>query len=186
MLKIKKAFPGTNTFQKVKDLYFASFPADEQLPFGRIALLSILKPSVDLLAYYDGETFCGFSFTVRSGKYLYINFFAVEPSLRSHGYGAKMFQLLRETFPGAALCEVKAPIADTETYDLDVRRMQFWQSNGVDFFGNEYAITNPHGVKYYIGATEAPFDRIAYRGIFDHLSFGPSAQLRILKAYFKK
>lgn len=184
MLKIKKAFPGTTTFRLVKNLYYTSFPAEEQLPFGRIALLSVLKPSVDLLAYYDGTVFCGFSFTVRTGKYLYINFFAVEPSLRSHGYGAQMMQLLRKCYPMEMVCDVKAPVEGTDTFELDQRRITFWSSNGFDFFDNEYTITNPCGVKYYICATASPFDRMAYRGIFDHLSFGPAAQLRIIKRFF--
>lgn len=185
-MKIQKVIPGTKTFRSVKELYDTAFPAEEQLPFSRMALLSVLKPSVELLAYYDGDTFCGFSFAVCTGRYLYINFFAVVSQLRSHGYGARMLECLRKRHPLAAVCDAKAPEQQNDTYATDLRRVQFWERNGFDFFGGQYPITNPCGVKYLVGATEAPFDRQAYRAIFDHLSFGPGAQLRILKRHFRK
>ena len=183
---LKRVFPGTAAFREVEKLYCSAFPEEERLPFRRMTMLSLLKPSVDLLAYYEADLFCGFSFTVVTGRYLYINFFAVDPALRGKGYGSRMAALLREKYPKAAVCEVKAPKDSAVDQDPDVKRIRFWEGTGFDFFDGAYTITNPHGVKYLVGTTDGSFDRDAYRSIFDHLSFGPGAQLRILKGLFRK
>ena len=185
-MKIKKVFPGTKTFHEVDKLYHTAFPVEERIPFRRMALLSLLRPSVNLLAYYDADTFCGFTFTVTTARYLYINFFAVDPSLRGKGYGSRMADLLQKQYPQAGICEVKSPDAAVPTYQEDLNRMRFWERNGFDFLDGAYPITNPHGVKYLVGTTDGSFDRNAYRAIFDHLSFGPGAQLRLLKNLFRK
>lgn len=185
-MRIQCALPGSETFRKIEALYYASFPEEERISFGRITLLAVLKPSVELLAYYEDDRFCGFSFSVTTDRYLYINFFAVEPEQRGQGIGKKMLELLRQRHPQPVVCDVKAPVPDSETYLSDAYRVHFWEHNGLDFFDNQYTVTNSHGIKYLICATEAPFDRDAYWAVFDHLSFGPGAMLRILKRALKK
>lgn len=180
-MTLKKAIPGTKVYRDVEKLYNAAFPADEQLPFGRLTLLSLLKPSVQMLGYYDGETFCGFSFSVFTGRHLYINFVGVEAGLRSKGYGGMILGALREKYPVPVICEVKVPDPENDTYTQDEKRIAFWKRNGFNFFDGKYTITNHHGVKYYICATESEYDRDGYWAAFDHMSFGPGAQLRILK-----
>ena len=185
-MNMKRILPGTDAFRKFETLYFEAFPEEERLPFRRMVLLSLLKPSVDLFAYYDDQRFCGFSFTVNTRRYLYINFFAVDPSLRGKGCGSRMAALLREKYPATAICEVKAPLEDAATYAEDLQRIRFWERCGFDFLDGRHPSTNPHGVKYLVGTTDGSFDRDAYRAVFDHLSFGPGAQIRILKNMFRK
>ena len=185
-MEMKKALPGTKVFRDVKELYFSAFPAEERLPFSRMVLLSMLKPAVALLGYYEGDTFCGFSFTVCTERYLYINFVAVNPFLRSKGYGAGIVTMLKEKYRKPVLCEVKIPEVGCESNEQDARRIAFWERNGFDFLGNEYTITNPCGVSYVICATEGPFERDAYWAIFDRMSFGPKAGLRNLKRKLEK
>ncbi len=185
-MEIKKAFPWTKAFREVKKLYFLSFEPEERLPFFRMAALALLRSSVDLLAYYEGEIFCGFSFTVCTEHYLYINFFAVSPELRSKGYGTKILNVLRQRYPIPAVCDAKAVEQGSAEFDQDVRRIRFWERNGFDFFDDEYTITNSSGIKYIICSTKAPFSRSNYWEVFDYLSFGPQAQLRIYKQRLKK
>lgn len=185
-MKIQYAIPGSDTLRKIEELYYASFPEEERLPFRRMALLAALKPSVELLAYYEGDQFCGFSFAVTTDRYLYINFFAVDPALRGQGVGRKMLELLRQRHPQPLVCDVKAPNPDRSSYIQDINRVHFWEHNGLDFFDNRHTVTNAHGIKYLICASEGPFDRDAYWAVFDHLSFGPGAMIRILKRAMKK
>lgn len=180
-MEIRSVFPGTKAAKETELLYLESFPPEEQLPFLRMVMLSLLKPSVDLLAFYEHGEFCGFSFTVHTARYLYINFFAVVPALRNQGYGARMLATLQRRFPSAVLCEAKAPQADTPDFAQNARRIAFWEQQGFSFFDGQYTITNAHGVTYWVGTTDGIFDRAAYRSIFDHLSFGPTALLRTLK-----
>jgi len=180
-VQIKRVLPGTDTFRAVKRLYLSAFPENERLSFRRMTLLALLKPSVELLAYYEDDRFCGFSFTVVTKPYLYINFFAADPALRGKGYGHRMAELLQKRFPKTGICEVKIPTENTETYEEDRMRIHFWETVGFDFLDGKYTITNPHGVRYYVGTTDGSFRRDAYRAVFDHLSFGPGALLRTLK-----
>lgn len=180
-MNVKKVYPGTKDFRMVKELYFEAFPENERLPFSRMVLLSLLKPSVSLLSFWDGEELRGFTFTVETGQFLYINYIAVNPNLRSQGYGRMILEELFRRWPVAQICDAKAPEKWTEDYDQDLRRIAFWEKNGFDFYGNAHAITNPQGVTYYICGKGIEFDKNAYFGVFDHLSFGPKACIRCLK-----
>lgn len=44
-----------------------SFPRDEQYPILLLQLVA-LKSNVDFLAYYDEDTFCGFSYTIQTNQ----------------------------------------------------------------------------------------------------------------------
>lgn len=180
-MNVKKVYPGTKAFRMVKELYFEAFPENERLPFSRMVLLSLLKPSVSLLSFWDGEELRGFTFTVETGPFLYINYIAVNPNLRSRGYGAKLLEVLHGRWPKAQICDARVPQKGTEAYEQDLRRIAFWERNGFDFYGNAHTITNPQGVSYYICGKDTEFDRDAYFSVFDHLSFGPGAMLRVLR-----
>lgn len=151
-----------------------------------MALLSVLKPSVDLVAYCDGDRFVGFTFTVCTDRYLYVNFFVVDPALRKRGYGTKLFTYLQQRYPVPMICEVKVPVAGTPTYDWDIQRVDILERSGYDFFDGKYAITNPSGITYHVGTTDGSFDRDAYWEIFDHLSLNPAAILRNLRRRLTK
>ena len=124
-------FPGTRRFRQARRLYRAAFPAAQRRPFLSLWLLSVCKPAVSLRVYLDGTCFCGFSYTVTTEKYLYISFLAVDPALRSRGYGAQMLTLLRQQAPGRALlAEVERPEPESPNYAQRVRRVEFYRRNG--------------------------------------------------------
>lgn len=185
-MNVKKVYPGTKDFRMVKELYFEAFPENERLPFSRMVLLSLLKPSVSLLSFWDGEELRGFTFTVETGQFLYINYIAVNPNLRSQGYGRMILEELSRRWPMAQICDARVPEPETADYDQDLRRIDFWQRNGFDFYDNAHTITNPQGVAYYICGKDTEFDREAYFRVFDHLSFGPGATLRRWKRKISK
>lgn len=182
-MKIKQIYPGTKSFREVKKLYLEAFPQEERLPFFRMVLLSMLKPSVKLLSYYDGNRFSGFTFTVEMDSFLYINYIAVCPNMRSHGCGKSMVDLLNQRHPKPQLCEVKLPTEGDPEYPKDLRRMEFWKRNGFDFYDNQHIIQNPHGISYVICGKGIEFDRESYFAIFDRLSFGPKALLRSMGSH---
>lgn len=184
-MEIRKARPGTKAYKDVKELYASAFASRERLPFSRMALLGTVRPTVDLLAYYEGGAFCGMSFTVCTDQYLYVDFFAVDPGLRGQGCGSEMLAALKARFGKPAVGECRMPVPGTPEYAQDLRRVEFWKRNGFDFFGNEITIQN-NGVTYLVNSTEPPFHREAYWAIFDHLSFGPGAMLRRLKRWIKR
>lgn len=180
-MRVKKVYPGTSTLRAVKQLYYEAFPEKERLSFSRMVLLSLVKPSVSLLAYYEGDVCSGFTFTVEMQRFLYINYIAVNPQLRSRGLGRAILSQLEARWPKPQLCDAKAPEEGEADYQQDMRRLAFWRKNGFDFYGNTHTITNPQGITYYICGKGMDFDKQAYFSIFDHLSFGPGALLRSLR-----
>lgn len=180
----KLALPGTRAYRDAKKLYFAAFQPDEQLPFPRITLLSLLKPTVYLLSFYEGDVFCGFAFGACTEQYLYISFFAVPEELRSKGIGSKMVDALREKYPKPSIGECRQPDPDSPEYAQQLRRVEFWKRKGLNFYGDQH-IVRIAGLNYIANGTEECFDRDAYWAVFDHFSFHPKALLRVLKRKFK-
>ena len=179
-MRILKVFPGMREFDMVKELYIASFPESFRIPVWRMALLSMLRPSVELLAYFDGDLFCGFTFTICTRRHLYINFFAVVPELRSHGYGGRIGAMLMERYPRPMIGMVKMPVEGTEDYEEDMRRVRFWEAHGTDFYGYQHVFTDANGVKFLAGATGTEYDRDAYQEIFDKRSLGFASVMRLI------
>lgn len=66
-------------------LYQTAFPKEEQLPWWLLRILTTLD-RCDLTAYYDSDTFCGFTYTAAEGKILFVLFFAVDDGVRGRGY----------------------------------------------------------------------------------------------------
>lgn len=180
-MNVKNVWPGTSTFRQVKALYHSAFPEQEQLPFSRMVLLHMTKPSVALLAYYEGGAFVGVTFTVKTRNILYINYIAVAPTVRNHGYGASILDTLHRRWPMPQICDVKVPEPGDWDYPQDVGRIDFWKRNGFNFYQNRHIITNPHGIRYYICGKGTDYQKQTYFGVFDHLSFGPGAIFRSLR-----
>ena len=185
-MTIKNALPGTKAYRDVKALYHSAFPQDERLPFTRLAVLNLVRSSVDLLAHYDGNVFCGLSFTVCTDRYLYVDYVAVNPQLRGKGYGSIIVAELLKRYPVPAIGETKMPDPNSPDYEIEKRRIEFWKNAGFDYFDNQVVIQNSKGISYLVNSTHPPYDRDAYWAIFDHLSIGPKAQLRIWKRKLKK
>lgn len=157
----------------------SAFPKEERQPLLRLWLLSALRPRVALTVYYEGETFCGFTLTVNSEKYLYISFIAVNPALRSQGIGGKILRQLQERYPGKSmLVEVETPSEGAENELQREKRMRFYMRNG--FYDLNRSITG-RGVTYSVLATDRDYDREAYLKIFEELSLGIRAVFQRLR-----
>ena len=183
-MKVRKLYPWMADFQKVNKLYDLSFHKDCRLPFWKLAALTVVRPAVEILGYYDGDLFCGFTFSIHTNRYLYINSMAVDPALRSHGYGKQMIDLLHQRHPLPTVGVVKKPIPGTPEYEEDLRRVHFWEERGCDFFGQQHVLRDDQGVTYIVGATDTNYDRSAYQEIIDMRSCGLGATIRILKRKF--
>lgn len=171
-------FPGTRRFRQARALYISAFPAPQRRPFLSLWLLSVCKPAVSLRTYSDNGQFCGFTCAVQSEKYLYLNFIAVNPALRSKGYGGQILDLLRQQAPQQALLvEVERPDPDAPNYSQRCARVAFYRRNG--FYDLDRTITG-HGATFMLMSTDPVFDRDAYWSIFPQMSLGLRASLKRL------
>lgn len=172
-MKVSNVFPGSRNCREVKKLYESAFPAEERYPFWRMLLMKTLNPNVELLAYMRDGAFCGFTMTACSGKYLYINFIAVNPERRSGGIGSRILEALKLRFPGKALLvEVETPEAGTDNYAQRCSRIAFYEKNGFYDLGRS---VSGQGGAYMILSTDRDYRREDYLAIFRELSLKPVA-----------
>ena len=61
---------------QVKTLYFSAFPEEERIPWP-LVVPNCRRNGVDLTAFLDGDTFCGFTHSVTVGDHHCLLFFAV-------------------------------------------------------------------------------------------------------------
>lgn len=124
---------------------------------------------MSLRGYWRDREFCGFTLSVCSDKYLYINFIAVSPELRSEGVGTEILRHLAGTYPDKAmLVEVLSPAEGSHGWEQRNRRLEFYRRNG--FFDLGRTVSGKGG-DYVLLSTDAVYDREAYWRIFDHMSF---------------
>ena len=155
--------------REVRGLYVSSFPKEERLPFFALRALT-LRVGCDITAYYDGDTFCGFTYNATRGDVLYLMFFAVNGALRGKGYGSAILSYLKEQYPGKAIVlNIALLDPDAENYDDRVRRLRFYEKNG--FHDTCYNIDEVGGT-FRILSTAKEFDPDAYLAVFKWLSFG--------------
>jgi GNAT superfamily N-acetyltransferase len=156
-------------FSSAKRLYRSAFPKEERVPFGLLRLLALRK-GIELVCYREGETFCGFTYTVTEGNVVFVLFFAVNEALRGQGYGSSILKFLRKKNPGRTVILNVEPLdPEAENAKERVRRVRFYEKNG--FFDAGYDIDEIGG-KFRVFATEKCIDVDAYLKVFGRMSFG--------------
>ena len=137
---------------QVKALYESAFPANERIPIKHLLDDKIKR---EFWAFFDKEegenaapqTFCGFSNSISHGDITNIVYFAVEPELRSRGYGSQILQAIREKHPDSRIVvdiEVEEDSKDAEELERRNRRRDFYQRNGFDSSPVDYVWQGEH------------------------------------------
>ena len=139
-------------FPQVKALYESAFPANERIPIKHLLDDKIKR---EFWAFFDKEeggdaatpTFCGFSNSISHGDITNIVYFAVEPELRSRGYGSQILQAIRRQHPDTRIIvdiEVEEDSKDAEELERRNRRRDFYQRNGFDSSPFDYVWQGEH------------------------------------------
>ncbi|MBE6680351.1 MAG: GNAT family N-acetyltransferase [Ruminococcaceae bacterium] len=155
--------------QKVKELYISAFPKVERLPWQILRLASCEKHSA-IDAYFDGETFCGFTFSTEIDNIFFIMFFAVASEKRSMGYGSAILSKIKEENKGkTVVLNIEPIVAGAPNLKERESRLAFYQKNG--FFDTGYYVREVGGV-FTVMATEKTIDTAAYQKVFQALTLG--------------
>lgn len=146
-------------FGKVYAMMERSFPADEYRSYeGQKALLvgqdAVQNYSIYVLRAQDQKEIQAFLAVWQFADMAYIEHFAVEPSLRSHGIGSLVLKEANRMFTKRICLEVELP----ET-TIAKRRIAFYERNG--FSVNDYAYVQPALSK---GKRELPLLLMTSRG----------------------
>ena len=141
IIEIKKSSP---YLPQVQALYESAFPANERIPMKQLLDDKIKR---EFWAFFDEETFCGFSNSISHSDITNIVYFAVVPELRSRGYGSKILQAIRKQHPDTRIIvdiEVEEDSKDAEELKRRNRRREFYQRNGFDASPVDYVWQGEH------------------------------------------
>ena len=152
MLQITEIKKGSPFLPQVKALYESAFPANE-----RISMKQLLDDKIkrEFWAFFvndesDGVApprFCGFSNSITYGDITNIVYFAVEPELRSRGYGSQILQTIRQKHPDSRIVvdiEVEEDSKDAEELERRNRRRDFYLRNGFGSSPVDYVWQGEH------------------------------------------
>ena len=163
----------------IEDLYNSAFPEDERPPFFHTFNVFSKTEESFIVGYYENNEFIGYIHYVIYLDILYIAFFAIVENKRNQGYGTKILNDIRESYPfhTLLLCfeEVNKKYPD---YDNRVKRMKFYEANGYIDNGLK---TQEGDVVYqsaYDGSMNVSYQE--YQQIFD-LVYGKDAHKTYLK-----
>ncbi|HJJ36272.1 MAG TPA: GNAT family N-acetyltransferase, partial [Methanocorpusculum sp.] len=95
-----KVKDNSKEYEDFLSLYHIAFPPIEQIPEDYFQA-SIHTKGASVTAYYAEETFVGFTYTIETEQFLFLYFFAVNPKLRSQGFGSEIIRdHLMKQYPG--------------------------------------------------------------------------------------
>lgn len=162
--------------KKVKHLYHTAFPKEERIPWP-IVRLNALRKDIDLIAFLDADTFCGFTYSVTCGDLHFLLFFAVAEDLRSKGYGSAILSLLKETY-GTVVLNIEPLVDDAPNLPERKHRYSFYRHNG--FFDTGYHVWEVGGM-FRVLSTKSELDVKPYQKLFLKLTMG-IWKVKVLKA----
>lgn len=155
--------------KKVKELYKASFPKEEQLPWPILRLASCERHS-QISAYLDGDHFCGFTFSTDIDGIYFIMFFAVDTAIRQKGYGSAILSKIKaDNAKKTVVLNIEPIIDSAENLDERKKRLAFYEKNG--FFDTGYLVREVGGV-FTVMSTARELDTAAYKKVFKALTLG--------------
>lgn len=163
----------------ISDLYISAFPENERPPLEWFYRNVYFYKKNEVIGYYDNDEFVGFAYLVFFRNIVYIAYLAVTENKRNQGYGTKILNDIKESYPKHTklLCfeEVDTKYSD---YQNRLNRQNFYLRNG--YIDNNLK-TREGKVIYqsaYIG--NKPIDFKTYKCIFDH-TYGKGANERYLR-----
>lgn len=153
----------------IKNLYHSAFPKYEQMPWWLLRLLAT-QEGVTLTGYYDGDAFCGLTYSAQTEDVLFLLFFAAETERRGQGYGSAILELLKQQHPGKTIyLNIELLDETAENYAERLRRFHFYQRNG--FFDTGLDIDEVGGT-FRVLASRQEIDVKAYQQVFLKMSLG--------------
>lgn len=118
----------------LQDIYQQSFPTKEQRPVESMARLLTGDTRYGISALLDESgTLIGLLTSWKFETFVYIEHFAITPTLRSSGYGTMALKAFMQSLSLPMVLEVEPPIDDTTQ-----RRVQFYRRNGLILYEHNY------------------------------------------------
>ncbi len=125
-----------STNRQIHQLYLTAFPAVERSPYLSLQF-QVLIGKIQCVAYYDQDTFIGFTYLTTVGDTVYLLYFAVAPNLRGQGYGTQILAKVQELAAGRNLAlDIEIVDRHADNFTQRLSRRNFYLRNG--FQGGQY------------------------------------------------
>lgn len=159
--------------EKVALLAKEAFPPEEYLSPDTMIEMS-KEDDFDFWALYDEDTFVGFMAVKTHKNMSYLFFLAIDPSLRSKGYGSRAVETLKVLYEGYE------QVVDFEMLDETASNNEQRQKRRLFYLRNAYCPTgyglSYRGVAYEIMCSETDFEIDHFRELMSTImldSFNP-------------
>ncbi len=119
--------PQSSVSPEMEDLYLNSFPPEERRPWQQLLRLIDTDPRFSFLTVTSGDTVAGFITLWNLGEVMYVEHFAILPSLRGGGIGSQAVRTLINTTSIPVILEVE-PASSGE---MARRRINFYSRSGL-------------------------------------------------------
>ena len=119
-----------NADDKLRELYEAAFPEEEQIPWDDLMVL-VEKMPLDFIAYYDDGALMGFTIVYPRKSFNWFWYFAVPQQLRGNGVGQKILSRLIEKYKNYTnILDMESPEQECDNLEQRRRRHAFYLRNG--------------------------------------------------------
>lgn len=164
-MELRKILPGNPDIEKIGRINLEAFPDEERMDLDW-QLGFCADGKLDLLGIYDDGLLVGFTTVFPSEGMDYVFFLAMDPSVRSRGYGARTLELVRQRYSGDCIVLDIEPLSPEEPgAELRSRRRGFYLRNG---FRPSGCLLTYLGLAFevlYCG--DGDFDRGAYVSVLE-------------------
>lgn len=125
-----KQITAANATEQIRQLYESAFPEEEQIPWDDLMRL-IGEMHLDFTAYYNGDTFIGFTIIYPRPSFNWYWYFAVREEQRNKGYGQEILSMVKERYKGMnSIFDMESPRQECENSEQRKRRHAFYLRNG--------------------------------------------------------
>lgn len=155
-------------FAEVEALQREAFPPNESYSMEQILSLSE-SPTVEYLSFWEEDQLCGILFFNVGATMVYLFYLAVNPAIRSKGYGGKLLGWLMDRYPDKAVVgNIEAVGFDADNEEQRVRRLSFYERHG--FRRLPLRLSDDSGL-YDIISTGGTFSEEEYMRLIKELGF---------------
>lgn len=138
--------PSTNRL-KANRLLSKSIPRNERIPKIAVNVLAT-REMINYYSFYDANTIVGLIYYMETDKLIYILYLAVNPKIRSKGYGSKILDWIKNKSNGRPLViDLESIDESAPNIEQRIKRLNFYKKNGfilsnivIEFRGSKYSL----------------------------------------------
>lgn len=167
-MNVKRVSIFSKDYKKICELLCTSLPENEHLPLPIIYLLSLRK-DIHYLSFYDEGQLIGLMYTIETKQLDYLLYLAVNPNIRSKGYGSKMMEWLSfRSGKKAVALDIERPNDKAPNFSQRLKRYKFYEKNG---FKNTGYTLNYNGEDYIVLTNNNNFSSEAFSQLFKSFTY---------------